>query len=274
VLALALFVADSQASFTCSCNTKSQYLNSITLSYSGVPYQYYWAAIFESSANPSGAPCHDYISYWSSNGQRTSYGNHEFDFSGSGSFYTCALYGSETPIYQQPGYDYSSCQNPNITYTTCYSYPDYSPQPLGGGAIFGIVVAVLFAIAFLITLILCCVRRAKEREEEKARMKDFSNPTDTSVVDLSDQGQANQMPAMMTTMPGVQGGAPMGMMQNGTSFSPYMTMPPAVYYMPNQNGTMTPMYMATNPVMMAGNGQQYYVQTNPMAQVQTNPMQQ
>jgi len=259
---------DSQAYLACSCYSADGYSNRVSLSYSvrqNYPTRYYWAGIF--TFQPDNYRCTDYLAKYAF--QQLTSGSYDFTLSTDAvpeNSYYCALLESAYPIGETPW----ECNVTSSYYVTCNGVHSSQSSGPNVALIIFIVIGSALALLFCVTLILCLYRRDKERREAQAAAfgKIGGYPRDdNSLVDLSDSSIRSQDQAM--TIPGIQPGVvPMMMppnpaMQTGTAFSPYMTMPPAVYYMPNQNGDLTPMYMATNPMMMQTGQQQYFIQTNP-----------
>jgi len=267
LVVLAVFVVSGVVAnavvFSCDCVNPSSLEYSVNIAYyNGELGMDYWVGMYSSSSlyQPN---CRTAAEYFREFGTKTS-STTAIPVSSSLQYQTltCVLY-ETNPRYL----------NSNSSATFCSSIvarQSFMCAPRAGAvavqfpavAVVAIILLVLLGLGFCVTIILCLIRRSKEQAEEKARAAKMST-NDNSLVDLSD-GATSQTQGLM--MPEMQGSSMMmtnpQMMQNGTSFSPYMTMPPGVYYMPNQNGSMSPVYMASpNPVMMTGQPQ-YYVQSN------------
>jgi len=262
---LSLVVSNALAFLSCSCNSVRGYsVPVINISFTGEYSNFYWAGVY-----PSDYTLIDGSSCYSSTALTVTFPSYSVDGVNTtylliperSNSYECILF-DRSVAYLTPGQK-GTC---NMVASYHFSCPQLVTTPISGGGIAAIVVGVilgLFFILFVVTVVLCLVRRSQERNAYKRVDGGASNSS--SPVNLSDaamQTNTNMMSApgfAQTSLP------PVSYMQTtGSAYSPYMAAPPSVYYVPNQNGTMTAMYMTNQPMMMTGQPQVYV--TTPQVQ--------
>jgi hypothetical protein len=262
---LSLVVSNAMAFLSCSCNTVRGYsvpvVNiSFTSEYSA---DFFWAGVYPSDYTLiAGSSC------YSSTALSVTFPSYSIDGVNStylvspekSNYYECILF-DRSVEYLTPGQK-GTCKMIESYHFTC---PQVVTTSMSGGGVAAIVVGVvlgIFFILFVVTVILCLVRRAQERKSYKRVDGGASNSSTVNLSDAAMQTNPNMMSApgfAQTSLP------PVSYMQTtGSAYSPYMAAPPSVYYVPNQNGTMTAMYMTNQPMMMTAQPQVYV--TTPQVQ--------